>query len=80
MTLSVLMYPDADRVVGSCGEPRTKLATESKTASMKAGMEGMTCWTELGWLEDFAVGGGKLLAALFGLARPDISRICFGDE
>ena len=42
MMLSVLMYPDADRVVGSCGEPRAKLATESKMAPMEAGLEGVT--------------------------------------
>ena len=37
-----VMYPDADRVLASCGMPLAKLAAESKTPPMKAGMEGMT--------------------------------------
>ena len=37
-----MVYRDAARVLGSCGQPLARLAVESKIPYMKDGMEGMT--------------------------------------
>ena len=57
-----MMYPDAARVLGSCGEPLVRLAAESKTAQMKAGMEGMNVGRSWDGYEEFAVAKRRVAA------------------